>query len=50
MMNLLVVSIIGYLFYGFCVGEVNRKENESFRLMTLLDWPWLIYTKGVTTA
>lgn len=50
MVNILIAISIAYILYGANLEYLNHGVGKKFRLMTLLDWPWLIYTKEVTTA
>ena len=50
MFNFIIVVILAYLIYGLSFALVNKAKMKGFRIMTILDWPWLIYTKEGTTA
>lgn len=50
MVNILIIIATAYILHGANIEYLNYGVGKKFRLMTLLDWPWLIYTKGVTTA
>lgn len=50
MIDVLIVLTTAYILYGANLEYLNYGVGKKFRLMTLLDWPWLIYTKGATTA
>ena len=50
MFSFIIVAIIAYLLYGLSFAMVNKSKMEDFRIMTILDWPWLIYTKEGTKA
>ena len=50
MLELLTAILVAYLLFGANLGYLNYNTGKKFRLMTVFDWPWLIYTKGVTTA
>jgi len=50
MFNFIIVVMLAYLLYGLSFALVNKTKMKDFRIMTILDWPWLIYTKEGTTA
>lgn len=50
MINFIIVVMVAYLAYGVAVAFANHSYPMGFRLKTVFDWPWLIYTKEGTTA
>lgn len=50
MLELFTAVLIAYMIFGANLEYLNYSTGKKFRLMTIFDWPWLIYTKGVTTA
>lgn len=50
MINFIIVVMVAYLVYGLAVEFANKRKMTGLRIMTILDWPWLIYTKEGTTA
>lgn len=50
MLTFLTIFLVAYLLLGINLESLNYNTGKKFRLMTIFDWPWLIYTKGATTA
>ena len=50
MFNFIIVVMLAYLIYGLSFALGNKAKMGGFRIMTILEWPWLIYTKEGTTA
>ncbi len=50
MFNFIIVVVLSYLFYGLAVAIANKTKMTGLRILTIFDWPWLIYTKEGTTA
>lgn len=50
MINFIIVVMIAYMCYGLAIAFANKKKITGLRIITIFDWPWLIYTKEGTTA
>lgn len=50
MLTFFIIILIAYLLYGANLEYLNYGIGKKFRLMTIFDWPWLIYTEGATTV
>lgn len=50
MLEVFTAILIAYMIFGANLEYLNCGVGKKFRLMTIFDWPWLIYTKGATTV